>query len=123
MKYRLTLKNGSIHLNFRVGDRSRYYTWIGTTDSTAKLSKEIFGKSGQVIASGRARISPDVGYDVMFSVMGSRIQFWKNGERVYDFTDTMPLGGGSIAFESLDDAQNVCIDDLVVTIPSLAQTP
>jgi hypothetical protein len=123
MKYRLTLKSGSIHLNFRLGEGYRYYTWIGTTDSTAKLSKEIFGKSGQVIASGRARILPDQWYDIMVSVFGGRIQFWKNGERVYDFTDATPLGGGPVGFESLDDAQNVCIDDLVITLPSLAQTP
>jgi serine/threonine protein kinase len=120
MKYRLTLKSGSIHLNFRLGEGFRYYTWIGTTDSTAKLSKEIFGKSGQVIA---ARILPDQWHDIMVSVFGGRIQFWKNGERVYDFTDATPLGSGPIGFESLDDAQNICIDDLVITLPSLGQTP
>jgi hypothetical protein len=41
---------------------------------------------------------------------------------VYDFTDKTPLGSGSIGFESLD-AQYVCIDDLFITLPSLAQTP
>ena len=122
MKYRLTLKNGAIHQNFRLGDRSRYYTWIGIGDPTARLSKDTPDKAGLLLAASRARIRSDQEYDVMFSVIGGRIQFWLNGNRVYDFTDKAPLGGGPIAFESLD-TQNVCMDDLVITLPSLAQTP
>ena len=123
MKYRLILKSGAIHLNFRMGEGYRYYTWIGTGDPAARLSKDSPGRPGFVITTGRARILPDQWYDIMFSVIGGRIQFWKNDERVYDFTDTMPLGRGTVGFESLDDAQNVCIDDLVITLPSLAQKP
>jgi hypothetical protein len=122
MKYRLTMKNGSTHLNFRLGDRSRYYTWIGTSDSTVRLSKDAPDKTGLLLTTGSARILPDQGYDLMFSVMGGRIQFWLNGKRIYDVTDKAPLGGGPIAFESID-TQYVCIDDLFITLPSLVQTP
>jgi serine/threonine protein kinase len=122
VKYRLTMKSGSVHLNFRVGDRSRYYTWVSVGDPTVRLSKDTPDKTGLLLTTGRARILPDQGYDVMFSVIGGRIQFWKNGERVYDFTDAAPLGGGPIAFESID-TQYICIDDLIITRPSLAQTP
>jgi hypothetical protein len=86
------------------------------------LSKDKAENTGLLLATGRARILPDQGYDVMFSAIGGHIQFWLNGKRVYDFTDNMPLGGGSIGFESLD-AQYVCIDDLVITLPSLAHLP
>ena len=124
MKYRLTLKNGSIHLNFRLGeDGSRYRTWISTGDPTAILSKDTPDKIDLLLTTGRARILPDQEYDVIVSAMGGRIQFWLNDKRVYDFTDKAPLGGGPIGFESLEDAQNACIDDLIITLPSLAQTP
>jgi serine/threonine protein kinase len=122
MKYHLTLQSGSTHLNFRLGDRSRYYTWIGTGNSTVKLSKDMPDKTGLLLATGRARILPDQGYDAMFSAIGGRIQFWLNGKRVYDFTDITPLGSGPIGFESLD-AQYICIDDLVITLPSLVLPP
>ena len=58
----------------------------------------------------------------MFSVMGGRIQFWLNGKRVYDITDKRLLAAVPSAFKSLD-TQNVCIDDLFITLPSLVQTP
>jgi hypothetical protein len=122
MRYRLTMKSGSAHLNFRIGDRTRYYTWVSTNDSTVSLSRDTPGKAGISLTAGRARILPDQGYDVRFSAVGGRIQFWLNGERVYDFTDATPLGAGIIGFESLD-TQYVCIDDLVITLPSLVQPP
>jgi tRNA A-37 threonylcarbamoyl transferase component Bud32 len=122
LKYRLTLKDGAIHLNFRLGDRSRYYTWIGADSPTTTLSKDTPDKAGTLLTTGRAQILPAQDYDFMFSVIGGRIQFWINGKRVYDFTDKVPLGGGIIGFESLENG-DVCIDDLVITIPSLAQTP
>src|SRR5512139_426485 len=122
MKYRLTLKDGAVHLNSRLGDRSRYFTWIGTINSTATLSKDTPAKASSLLTSGHARLLSGRDYDVMASVIGGRLQFWLNGKRVYDFTDKAPLGRGIIGFESLD-AQSVCIDDLVISLPSLAQTP
>jgi hypothetical protein len=122
MKFNLTLKNGAVHLNFRLNEGFRYRTWIGTGDPTARLTKDMPDKSGLLLTSGRARILPDRKYDMMFSAISGRIQFWINGKRVYDFTDKTPLGGGTIGLESLD-ARSVCIDDLVIALPSLAQTP
>jgi tRNA A-37 threonylcarbamoyl transferase component Bud32 len=123
VKYHLTLKGGSIHLNFiNPNEGGRYYTWVSIGDSTISLSKDAFGTPPQTLATGRMRILPDQGYDVRFSVVGGRIQFWLNGNRVYDITDKEPLNRETIGFESLD-TQYVCIDDLLVTLPSLVQTP
>jgi serine/threonine protein kinase len=122
LKYRLTLNDGAIHLNFRLDEGSRYYTWIGMDSPTATLSKDTPDKSGTLLTTGRVQILSAQEYDFMFSVIGGRIQFWINGKRVYDFTDKAPLGGGLIGFESLENS-DVCIDDFVITLPSLAQTP
>ena len=122
MRYNLTLKNGEIHLNFRLDDRSRYYTWISIDTPTAALSKDTPEKAGLLLTSGHVQIIPNKKYDFMFSVIGGHIQFWINGKRVYDVTDKAPLGSGLIGFESLD-GDNVCIDDFVITLPSMAQTP
>jgi hypothetical protein len=83
---------------------------------------ESLNNSGQGLSNGRAQILPDKLYDIVFHFIGGNIKFWVNGKQVYDFTDKTPLGGGLIGFESLD-AQSVCIDDLVITMPSLVQNP
>ncbi len=122
MRYRLILKNGAIHLNSRISEESRYRTWIGTVNWIATLTKDMPNEGSSILATGRARILPEKYHDVMFSLIGGRIQFWLDGKRVYDFTDKAPLDSGLIGFESLD-AQSVCIDDLIISLPSLAQTP
>jgi serine/threonine protein kinase len=122
MTYRLSMKSGSAHLNFRVGEGYRYYTIIGPVDSEVSLSKDTKEQSGKSLAIGHVQILPDQWYDIMVNVIGGHIQFWVNHKAVYDFTDQAPLAGGRIGFESLD-AQDICIDDLVITMPSLVQNP
>jgi serine/threonine protein kinase len=121
--YRLTMKNASsLHLNFRLGEGYRYYTRLSPNDPAVSLSKDTPEQPGQQLIGGRVSILPDKWYDIMFHVLGGHIQFWVNGQKVYDFTDKAPLGSGLIGFESLD-AQSVCIDNLIITMPSLVKNP
>jgi hypothetical protein len=122
LAYHLFLKSGSAHLNFRHGGNYRYYTLIQTADPEAVLSKDTNFQAGQRLADGNAELLPNQWNEVVFNVIGGHIRFWANGKPVIDFTDQSPLGAGSIAIESLD-AQGICIDDIVITLPSLVQVP
>jgi hypothetical protein len=95
---------------------------MGVSGSNVSLTKDNNGKE-KLLVTGRAGILPLKWYDVRVSLINGRIQMWINEKRIFDFTDKDPMGSGFIGFESLDDAHNVCIDDLIVTKPSLAQTP
>jgi hypothetical protein len=120
--FRLTMKGGSAHLNFRLGKGFRYYTRIDPADPVVTLSKDTTEKPGQSLANGLAKIYNGQWNDIEFHAIGGHIQFWMNGKPVYDFTDNLPLNHGLIGFESID-AQSVCIDDLVITMPSLVKKP
>jgi hypothetical protein len=122
LTYRLFMKSGSAHLNIRVGNGYRYYTFIDTENSEVSLSKDSKEQPAQSLTTGRMQVLPNQWYDIAFRVIGGHIQFWVNNNPVYDFTDQTPLGVGGIGFESLD-AQNICIDDIVITMPSLVQNP
>ncbi len=116
--FRLSIKNGRIHLNFRIGPDRRYRIWLGPGGASASLFKDVKDKPNLLLITGPVRILPDKWYDVTIGVSGGRFQFWVNGKRVYDFTDKDALPGGTIGFEALD-SKNVCIDDFVLTMPSL----
>ena len=122
VKYRLTLKNGAIHLNSRLSEGSRYYTWIGVGDPIANLSKDTPQKAGVLLTTGPVKILPNQGNDLKLNIIGGHIQFWVNGKLVHDVTDKTPLGSGTIGFEALE-TDSVCMDDFIITLPSLMQTP
>jgi hypothetical protein len=120
--FRLSIKNGEIHLNYRIAQDRRYRIWLGPGGASASLFKDGKGKPNILLISGPVRILSDKWYDVTIGALGGRFQFWVNGKRVYDFTDKDALPAGTFGFEALD-SKNVCIDDFVLTLPSLMPRP
>jgi serine/threonine protein kinase len=122
LAYHLLLKSGSAHMNFRLGNDYRYYTLLQTADPEVFLKKDSKAQAGQRLATGNVELLSNQWNEVVFNIIGGHIRFWVNGKPVIDFTDQSPLGAGTIAIESLD-AQGICIDDVVITLPSLVQRP
>jgi hypothetical protein len=122
--FRLSMRVGSLHMNFRLHDQPpwRYRIWVGTGGNNVGLTRDYTGKE-KLLVTGRASILPSKWYGVRVSLIDGRLQMWINDKRIFDVTDKDPLSGGFIGFESLDDGRNVCIDDLVITKPSLAKIP
>ncbi len=122
MTYHLFMKSGTAHLNFRVGNNYRYYIFVDSTSLEVTLSKDSKEQPAQRLAQGSMQILQNQWYAIKLHVIGGHIRFQVDNKPVYDFTDQAPLGIGVIGFESLD-AQNICIDDIVIAMPSLAQNP
>jgi photosystem II stability/assembly factor-like uncharacterized protein len=110
-RLRLKLVRGRIHLNYRVGNCTRYF--IGFDEQGIDLNRTApCGTHKQLRAVSQAH-STTKWYEVTISGSGGGISVYVNGSRALSFTDSTPLLYGTIALEALDGAE-VYVDDVTV---------
>jgi len=112
LQFRLNLQNGIIHLVYRLNDEGRYF--IGFYEHGSYLNKQLWPDtfidlSGQEVGTRDL----DRWYDIEIVGSGPNLRFLVDGELEWEYSDSAPLGGGTFAFETLDDSV-AFIDDIRV---------
>jgi hypothetical protein len=110
VRFRLKLRQGAIHLNYRLGEASRYY--VGFSQDSLTLTRQR-GEVFSDLTSTEARHDLNVWHPVEIVGRGDRLQVIVDGKLEVDFTDPDRLSEGTIAFETLDDSA-AQVDDIEV---------
>lgn len=110
---------GDVHVNFRIGNKERYYLEFGerlrglslTKNTSMDTKSPIFTHlSGSTWSSNLGRW-----YNLKVELKGGSIKVYVDGLLKIQFTDPEPLSAGAIAFETLDNSR-VLVDDIHVTV-------
>jgi photosystem II stability/assembly factor-like uncharacterized protein len=112
LQFRLNLRQGRIHIVYRLNDTGRYF--IGFHEFGSYLSKQYWPET--FIDLLQREVEPrefDRWYDIEIAGSGAKLQFLVDGELEWEFTDPNPLNEGSFAFETLEDSI-AYIDDIHV---------
>lgn len=112
LQFRLNLRQGRIHIVYRLNDTGRYF--IGFHEFGSYLSKQYWPET--FIDLLQREVEPrefDRWYDIEIAGSGAKLQFFVDGELEWEFTDPNPLNEGSFAFETLEDS-TAYIDDIHV---------
>ena len=112
LKFRLNLRQGRIHLVYRLNDKGRYF--IGFHEHGSYLSKQYWPETF-INLSEQESTTHDLysWYEIEIVGSGAKLQFFVDGQLEWEFTDPNALNGGTFAFETLEDS-TAYIDDIQV---------
>ncbi|MCH5375830.1 MAG: hypothetical protein JJ992_17805, partial [Planctomycetes bacterium] len=112
LQFRLKLRQGAIHLVYRLNDTGRYF--IGFHPAGSYLKKQYWPETFMDLLEHPAGLH-DLGrwHEIEIAGQGPQIGFSVDGKLEWQYTDPDPLEGGGFAFETLDDAV-ADIDDIRV---------
>ena len=112
-KFRLKVRAGSVHLNFRLL-QGRQFTryFIGFDEGGLDLNRQVGDDFTHIAARGWFP-SPNTWHTVEIKSFAGHLQVFVDGERKLDLTDEEPLLQGTIAFETTEVAE-VLIDDVEI---------
>jgi hypothetical protein len=110
VRFRLKLLQGSIHLNYRLTEASRYF--IGFHQGGLYLSRQMRDTFTD-LATIEASHQLNRWYEVEIVGWGGHLHVYVDGKLEMDYTDKDPLRRGGIAFETLDDSY-AQVDDIEV---------
>ena len=112
LSMRLMLRNGTLHVNYRMNDTGRYF--IGVEQGGSYLNKQYFPNTFLNDLAGSQQFhQKNEWHQVEINGKGNQLTFTFDGKVEWTYTDPDPLLSGSFAFETLDDS-SVYIDDLKV---------
>ena len=112
---RIRLLQGAVHVNFRVCNEGRYYLGF-SPEGGLYLHKTANQWSEDVPLIGNEQpYNPNQWYDLKVELEEGNIKVYVDDELMIDYTDPEPLLNGSIAFETLENAE-IYIDEVYVEI-------
>jgi photosystem II stability/assembly factor-like uncharacterized protein len=112
LSFRLKILNGTIHLVPRMNDAGRYF--IGFNASESYLSKQYWpDEFHNSLVTRNTAHSLNKWYLLEIRFQGNQVNFLVDGYQEWSYTDAKPFDQGSLAFETLDDAQ-AYVDDIRV---------
>jgi photosystem II stability/assembly factor-like uncharacterized protein len=112
LKFRLNLREGRIHLVYRLNDKGRYF--IGFHEHGSYLNKQYWPDTF-IDLTGQESTNHDLNrwYEIEIAGSGTNLKFLVDGRLEWEYTDPHPLEAGTIAFETLQDSI-AYIDDIRV---------
>jgi photosystem II stability/assembly factor-like uncharacterized protein len=113
LSFRTKLIQGRLHLVTHLNNQGRYYTGIGSGDTS--LSKQYWPDSFQHnLANQGISLPKNTWVDVKMISKGDTLRLYINGQEQWMFTDPEKFDGGKLAFETLEESL-VQVDDLTIT--------
>ncbi|HED04214.1 MAG TPA: hypothetical protein ENI60_05555, partial [Candidatus Fraserbacteria bacterium] len=116
VKLRVKLIRGTIHLNYRVSNCTRYF--IGFGEQSLYFNKTSPCENHQELRFLPERHSTERWYEIKITGKGNKIDIYVDGLLKISYVDPDPLLYGTIALETLEESE-VYVDDITV----LGQAP
>jgi len=110
-RLRVKLIRGSLHINYRAGDCTRYFVSFGEHHLALCKTQPCGSHPDLKETSADHRFGR--WYDVAIIGQQGRLEVTVDGRRVLTYADSNPLLFGSIALETLEDSE-VYVDDIAV---------
>ena len=124
-KFRLKVRAGSVHINYRLGGDGQFTRYfLSFKEGGLALSKQV-GDEFTHISENEKSQSPNTWHTVEIKGFEGHLQVFVDGLIELDVTDADPLLQGTVAFESLPNSE-VLVDDveiLLLTEPLTSPPP